>query len=447
MDLPQKGFELRHTTMPARKVTTPHGDAIVASRWMRDRYYLVTSGSYRVLCWMFPKHVGEFEKISLSTYRHVFVPAPMPITVMRTLEHVCAKWQEQWEERRQNDQLIGDHSPVGTVQPENLTLSQLIERYQTARTGELAPATMQRDFHYLNRWVKEMGGDLLIQDIAEENIVSARTHIASKLMISTVNCMYASLRTVMRWATSRGWMTDHAYRGIRNLRSIGDEKEVAWWTTADVETALRCAKEVDADLHRNPDKDIPGTATLLVALGCLVGLRYEEIIMLRWCDVNLDAVNAVGAPAPVLHIVAHDGWVPKGKRSRTVPIHDRLIGILRTFHRETGYYILRPHALYKKPKTGTKRVYRYDPKKIWNRVIKKVIAAGVKRITPHGMRHSFASNLLMGGALDGMVFRWLGHADASQLHERYGHLLAYHGDINKMRFDTDPHSESVLEKK
>ena len=440
MDLPQKGFELRHTTMPARKVTTPHGDAIVASRWMRDRYYLVASGSHRVLRWMFLKHPGEFQKISLSTYRHDFVPAGVPITVMRTLEQVCAQWQEKWEVRRQNDELVGNHAAVGVVQPENLTLSQLIERYQIARTGELAPATMERDRHYLNRWIKEMGGSTLLQDIAEVHVVAARAEVAKGLMVSTINCMFATLRTVLRWATDRGWMSDDIYRHIRPFREVRNAREKPWWTTTEVDIALRCAAEVDEDLHRNPKKDIPGTATLLIALGCLLGLRYEEIVMLKWPDCDLDAMDSTtGLPAPVAHIVPKEGWSPKDGEARAVPIHERLVGILRKYRQDDGY-VLRAHSRFKKVRTGTKRVYRYDPKKVWIRVLEKAMAAGAKRITPHGMRHSFASNLLMAGASDVLVSRWLGHADTTMLHQTYGHLLAYHCDINKVRFGVTPPS-------
>jgi len=83
---------------------------------------------------------------------------------------------------------------------------------------------------------------------------------------------------------------------------------------------------------------------------------------------------------------------------------------------------------------GTKRVYRYDPKKIWLRVLAKAMEKGAKLVTPHAMRHSFASNLLMAGVSDVLVARWMGHADTSMVHQHYGHLLAYHADINKVRF-------------
>jgi len=48
------------------------------------------------------------------------------------------------------------------------------------------------------------------------------------------------------------------------------------------------------------------------------------------------------------------------------------------------------------------------------------------------MRHSFISNLLMAGVSDALVSRWLGHANTAMAHKHYGHLLAYHGDINKL---------------
>ena len=81
---------------------------------------------------------------------------------------------------------------------------------------------------------------------------------------------------------------------------------------------------------------------------------------------------------------------------------------------------------------GTKRIYRYDPKKVWLRVLAKVTAKGAKAITPQGMRHAFASNLLMAGVSDTLIARWLEHADTSMVQLHYGHLLADYGDINRV---------------
>ena len=62
--------------------------------------------------------------------------------------------------------------------------------------------------------------------------------------------------------------------------------------------------------------------------------------------------------------------------------------------------------------------------------MKRVQAQGGKAITMYGMRHSFASNLLIAGVSDVKVSRWLGHADTRMVHRHYGHLLSYDDDIN-----------------
>ena len=105
-----------------------------------------------------------------------------------------------------------------------------------------------------------------------------------------------------------------------------------------------------------------------------------------------------------------------------------LVDIMRPFHRTTGW-VLNPAKSMPK-RGGTKRVYRYDPKKVWLRVMKEVVAAGGKAITMYGMRHSFASNFLIAGVSDVKVSRWLGHSDTRMVHRHYGHLLSYDGDIN-----------------
>ncbi len=225
-------------------------------------------------------------------------------------------------------------------------------------------------------------------------------------------------------------------KGIRPLRDPHGKTEWPWWTTEEVAMALDCARQVDDDLIRK-DGHRTATTELMVALGCLLGLRYEEMVMLRWEDLDLEAKHAqTGRPEPVCRVRSHDGWIPKDGEARAIPVHADLATLLRT-HRRVEGYILEPKK--RMPlRGGRHHNYRYDPQALWNRLIRKVQERGGKRITPHGMRHSFASNLLIAGVSDVLVARWLGHADTSMLHERYGHLLAYHGDIDRVRLGPTP---------
>jgi integrase len=170
---------------------------------------------------------------------------------------------------------------------------------------------------------------------------------------------------------------------------------------------------------------------LLVACGCYLGLRVEEIIMLRWEHLSLDDVDPkTGEPRPVCHITPHSGWQPKDGEARDIPICAPLLAILKQHRQAEGYLLTNEPGRSTKPRTGKGWLYRYDPKKVWLRVMKAVVAAGGKAITMYGMRHSFASNYLIAGVSDVKVSRWLGHADTRMVHRHYGHLLSYDGDIN-----------------
>jgi integrase len=402
---------------------------------MRDRYYLMAYGPDLALRQLFPRHEGAFEQSGAAgMYRHSFPPAPKPITVERTLRQVCAKWQEVWDNRLtdlQEAQAAGVTAPADSLPR---TIGEAVERYQSIRADELAPATRERNRHYLTRWLTVLGPNLLLSDLNEDRLVAGRGRLAKDLMPSTLNCTLAALKSVLRWAEGRGCTIHPAYRSVRGVREGARAREKTWWTTDEVELALTAAVKVDQELAKQTKKDgVPtGVAVLLVALGCLLGLRYEEIIMLRWEDLDLDRTSQkTGEPEPVAHITPKEGWTPKDGEARTIPMHRRLVEILRPYRQASGWVL---NANKPMPKRGgTKRVYRYDPKTVWVKVLKAATAMGAKEITPHGMRHSFASNLLMAGVSDVLVARWLGHADTSMVHQHYGHLLAYHGDINRVQ--------------
>jgi len=179
---------------------------------------------------------------------------------------------------------------------------------------------------------------------------------------------------------------------------------------------------------------VPRHTTMLVACGCLLGLRPEEIIMQRWEDLALDAVDPkTGDPRPVCHVVPHSGWKPKTGEARDIPISAPLLAILRQHRRPSGYLLQSEPHRKGRPRNGQGWIYRYNPKKVWRRIIAAVKQAGGKEITMYGMRHSFASNLLIANVSDVKVARWMGHADTRMLHAHYGHLLSYDDDINAVQ--------------
>jgi integrase len=400
-----------HTTMPPRKQTTPYGDVTLTSRWQRDRYYLMAYGPSQAMRWLFPK-VESFE-IRPNGVRHTFDPAPTPITVERELRKVCAVWQAKWDEHYQDHQDGAGPTlarPVLDIQ----TLGQLFDHLYSDRMTKVAKSTTDRDRYRLLLWRTELGNDRLLANLRPDDISEALVRIGKRTSPSTANTSLGVLKTYLTWAANMGLVRDQSHKTVRRLKepaSLRHRRE--WWTTTQFEQALAIAQQ---DPHQP-------TATLLMACGCLLGLRPEEIIMQRWEDLDLDATDPQsGESRPVCHVVPHSGWTPKDGEARDIPISARLLTILAPLRQKDGFLLMNEPHRKGRPRGGTGWKYRYNPTKVWRRMMAALTKAGGKAITMYGMRHTFASNLLINNVSDVKVARWLGHGDTRMLHRHYGHL-------------------------
>ena len=142
------------------------------------------------------------------------------------------------------------------------------------------------------------------------------------------------------------------------------------------------------------------------------GVRRAELCRLKVADID--------SARMVLHI--HQG---KGGRDRDLPLSPKLLATLREYWR------------WMKPKTylfpGMENNWRADrpvtEKVVWIAVTNAAKAAGItKRVSPHTLRHSFATHLLEAGADLRTIQMLLGHAKLSDttvyLHLSQRHLQA-----------------------
>lgn len=128
------------------------------------------------------------------------------------------------------------------------------------------------------------------------------------------------------------------------------------------------------------------------------GLRVSELVALRVRDVNLDAGYLL--------------TMGKGSKERLVPIGESARTCL------TGYVAT---ARQRMDKTGecdrlflTRLGRGMTRQAFWNIIRKRALEAGIeKNISPHTLRHSFATHLLENGADLRSVQLMLGHADLS----------------------------------
>jgi integrase/recombinase XerD len=128
------------------------------------------------------------------------------------------------------------------------------------------------------------------------------------------------------------------------------------------------------------------------------GLRVSELVSLT--------VNAVNLEAGFVLVMG------KGSKERVIPIGEEALKWLHRHLRESRQKILRSRASnYLFTNRSGMRLSRQG---FWKIVKKYCLKAGiVKKISPHTLRHSFASHLLAGGADLRSVQTMLGHEDIS----------------------------------
>jgi integrase/recombinase XerD len=144
----------------------------------------------------------------------------------------------------------------------------------------------------------------------------------------------------------------------------------------------------------------------ILELAYASGLRLAELRNIRLEQLQLDAgfVNVIG----------------KGNKERVVPLGSKAIAALQHYL-EAG----RSRLVTRRSPANvflTKRGTPFSAVTLWLRVKKRVRYAGIARnVTPHMLRHSFATHLLEHGADLRVIQELLGHASISTT-EVYTHV-------------------------
>ena len=140
------------------------------------------------------------------------------------------------------------------------------------------------------------------------------------------------------------------------------------------------------------------------------GVRVSELVSLDIDDVDLDEnfVRCMG----------------KGSKERIIPVHDEAVEAVRVYLQDGRESLAGPaagRALFVSRKGG-----RLTRQALWLILKSRAQAAGIERkITPHTLRHSFATHLLIGGAQLRHVQELLGHASITTT-QVYTHLTSEH---------------------
>ena len=254
----------------------------------------------------------------------------------------------------------------------------------------LAKATLdsyRSDLGRLSLWLAENGHGPLL-DLRATTLAAFIAHLSRQTRASSQSRYLSTLRRFYRWQLVRGRIVSDPTLNLPNparpsrLPKVMSEKQV---------DSLLAAPDVDALLGL---RDRAMLETLYAT-----GLRVSELVSLKLHEIgfNEGVLRALG----------------KGNKERLVPLGEIAIDWLVRYLKEARPEILKGRlsdALFVTGRGGpmTRQAF-------WQLIKRYALIAGIapEKLSPHVLRHAFATHLLNHGADLRVVQLLLGHADIS----------------------------------
>jgi integrase/recombinase XerD len=219
-----------------------------------------------------------------------------------------------------------------------------------------------------------------------------------KLSSESVYLEIAALRAFYRFAESEGLLEENVAESLSLPRR--------WKRLPKALTNREIEKLLQPTTPETP-QSLCDQAVLELAYAS--GLRLAELRGLRLEQLHLEAgfINVIG----------------KGNKERVVPLGRKAVDALQRYL-DAG----RPKLVTPRSTANvflTKRGTAFAPVTLWLRIKRRVRLAGIGRnVTPHMLRHSFATHLLENGADLRVIQELLGHASISTT-EVYTHVAGH----------------------
>ena len=254
----------------------------------------------------------------------------------------------------------------------------------------LAKATLdsyRSDLGRLAGWLAEHGHEALL-DSRETTLTAFIAHLAKHTRASSQARYLSTLRRFYRWQVGRGRLVSDPTLKLANpslpsrLPKVMSEKQVE---------ALLDAPDLDTPLGL---RDRAMLETIYAT-----GLRVSELVNLKLHEVGLadGVLRALG----------------KGSKERLVPLGQLAIDWITRYLHEARPEIL--HGQQSDALFVTARGGAMTRQAFWQLIKRYALVAGIDpaRLSPHVLRHAFATHLLNHGADLRVVQLLLGHADIS----------------------------------
>jgi len=301
----------------------------------------------------------------------------------------CTAARDKARELRRQIEDGGD--PLGEIEAEREapTVMDLIERFRAEHLPRKRPST-RGDYDGILRLHVEphFGQHTKVADVRFEDIDALHRKITKSGATYVANRTVALLSKMFSLAVKWRMRSDNPAKGIERNTEFQRRRYLSG------DELVRLTKA----LAKHPSREAADAIRLLL----LTGARRGEVLAMRWADIE----DGVWSKLPSS---------TKQKKPHEVPLSAPAIALLsdiRKRQRRTG------KSEFVFPSNGATG-HIVELKKGWAQVTE---AAGIDGLRIHDLRHSYASQLVSGGASLPLIGALLGHSNPLTTN-RYAHLF------------------------
>jgi tyrosine recombinase XerC len=259
-------------------------------------------------------------------------------------------------------------------------------------------ASYKRDLLQLAQYLEERGVSIKkVDNLSLRGFLTLLYERGEKK--STVGRKLAAIRSFFQYCVRKGWMEDNPAKVVSTPKQ--DKPVPSFLSEEEMEEFL--------DLPRT-DKSLDLRDIAMMELLYATGIRVSELVGINREDINFTE-----------RLICIRG---KGKKERLVPFGSKAEKSLRAY--------LRVRSKINKGQVEEKPLFlNYRGKKLSSRTVERTVdkyilrSALRRKISPHSLRHSFASHLLSRGADLRVIQELLGHESLATT-QKYTHLDLKH---------------------
>ena len=309
--------------------------------------------------------------------------------------------------RKQAQAALSEKIRQADSEPDNMTLSDLVERYREEQKKTVKSSTWKRNYFACETLKSILGADTLLCSLNAGYI--RKSMLATGKGFGTLNEHLVRLKALLRWGNQNDYVKDISYLG--KLERFLDEPH-----RAKIEDKFLEGEEVSALLDAMKVTKWKNLTEFLV----LSGLRFGEAAALTISDLDLrERVIHVSKNYDTANDVV---TTPKTRTSiRDVYMQDELYRLCRKIAAEalacSIALITSGNLVFPGEKGKHASFYAYN-KYLQGNALKAI----GRRITPHTLRHTHASLMFEHGMNEAAISRRLGHSDSKVTREIYLHI-------------------------